>query len=263
MRLPFFNKRKKSSLKIEVVSGTDVGLKRENNEDSCLAISGSESPGGSDSLMIVADGMGGLAAGEVASGMAIESIHRQLTEQGEDTTLPTGGYAELLGQILRNANSEICQAGLVNDRGMMGTTCTVAVKVGNDLHIAHVGDSRAYMVRGGNLSQITTDDSWVEEQVMAGNLTREQARIHPNRNIVTQALGVKPDADVETSTVILRGGEQFLLCSDGLHGLLTDGEIESIICSNRPGEARDILIEKAREMGGHDNITVVVGKISN
>ena len=261
MRLPFFNRRKKTNLKIEIVSATDVGLKRANNEDNYFSVSGDQTPGGLDALMIVADGMGGHAAGEVASAMAVDSIQAQLASRSPDRTVPMGGHSEVLAQIMEGANTEIYNAGMKSGKGMMGTTCTAAVKSGNELHIAHVGDSRAYLLRSGKLTQITTDDSWVAEQVMSGNLTYEQARVHPNRNIVTEALGIRPKTDVESVILKVRDKDLILLCSDGLHGLVPDKEIESTIRGSSLTEARDILIERAKELGGNDNITVVIAGI--
>ena len=263
MRLPFFNRRRRTNPNIEVVSGTDVGLKRANNEDSYFCVSGDQTPGGLDALLIVADGMGGHAAGEVASKMAVESIQSQLINRSPDETFPIGGYAAILGQTIAEANTEIYNTGVSGGKGMMGTTCTAAVKSGNELHIAHAGDSRAYLLRKEKLSQVTTDDSWVMEQVKAGNLTNEQARVHPNRNIVTQALGVGPDIDVEQAVVEVEDGDIFLLCSDGLHGLVPDVEIATVLTDEKLGEAKDILINRAKELGGDDNITVVLGRIFN
>ena len=261
MRLPFFNRGKKNSLNIEVVFATDVGLKRANNEDSGLAISGSQTPGGLDALLIVADGMGGHEGGEVASAMAIESIQNQLNERSVDQTIPLGGYSEILAGMLEEANKAIYEAGLSGGKGLMGTTCTTAIKSGNEVHIAHVGDSRGYLLRKENLSQVTIDDSWVMEQVIAGHLTDEQARIHPNRNIVTQALGIGPETDVERIIVKAEEGDIFLLCSDGLNGLVTDDEMKSILTNAPLDNAKDLLIDKAKELGGDDNITVALGKI--
>ena len=143
----------------------------------------------------------------------------------------------------------------------MGTTCTTAIKSGNEVHIAHVGDSRGYLFRKGNLSQMTIDDSWVMEQVIAGHLTDEQARIHPNRNIVTQALGIGPETDVERIIVKAEERDIYLLCSDGLNGLVTDDEMKTILTNAPLDNAKDLLIDRAKELGGDDNITVALGKI--
>ena len=143
----------------------------------------------------------------------------------------------------------------------MGTTATAAVVTGTRVHIAHLGDSRAYLLRDGELSQLTRDHSWVVEIVEAGNLTLEQARVHPNRNVITQAMGINAEPAVQTKTLDLRDGDLLLLCSDGLHGLVGDDEIKELLQSGKPEQAIEDLIQRAKDRGGNDNITVVIGTV--
>ena len=250
-------------MNISVVGITDVGLKRDNNEDAFLALSETENSGPANTLMIVADGMGGLSKGEVASQTAIEVIHSYITENATGQNPSQQSRLDLLTQAFLSANTQIFTQEETALSGSMGTTCTVANILEKTLFIAHAGDSRAYLLRAHKLEQLTTDDSWVMEQVIAGNLTNEQARVHPNRNIVTQALGVGPDIDVEQAVVEVEDGDIFLLCSDGLHGLVPDVEIATVLTDEKLGEAKDILINRAKELGGDDNITVVLGRIFN
>ena len=261
MKLPFLNRNK--PLKIEVAAGTDIGLKRANNEDSYLAIAGEESPDGLDAVIVVADGMGGHEAGEVASAMAIDSIRHNLTKRDLNSTLPSGGYCEILGGIIRNANSEIYEAGQTQGHGNMGTTCSALVKINNWLSIAHVGDSRIYLLRDGELRQITSDHSWVWEQVVAGNISEEEARNHPHKNVITRALGIASSVQVDVEEVKVTSGDKILVCSDGLNGPVEDAEIQSILAEHEIGKAKDMLIETAKQNGGDDNITVAIARVFN
>lgn len=259
MKIPFLNRNK--SLKLKVAFASDVGLKRANNEDNGSAVSGKESPEGTQGILIVADGMGGHDAGEVASAIAVESLLRQLSTLSQDTTMPQGGHSEILGNMLQKANSEIREAGRESGNHNMGTTCTAAVLSGNNLNIAHIGDSRAYLIRDGNLHQLTSDHSLVAEMVAAGALTPEEAEDHPRRNVITRALGIADTIEGEVSSVELMKKDLILICSDGLHGLVHDEEITSILNEKNINKSCDLLINKALEMGGNDNVTVAIGKV--
>ena len=263
IKIPFSGKKSinRTKVQVQVYSATDIGLRRANNEDKCVSLEGKDSPGVADAVMIVADGMGGQAHGEVASEMAVEGIIRRLADQPKDNTLPTGGYAELLGQVFREVNAEIHLESRGDTYRGMGTTATAAVVTGNRVHIAHLGDSRAYMLRDGELSQLTRDHSWVVENVEAGNLTLEQARVHRSRNVITQAMGINAEPAVQTKTLDLRDGDLLLLCSDGLHGLAGDDEIKELLQSGKPEQAIKDLIQHAKDQGGNDNITVVIGTV--
>lgn len=230
---------------------TDKGLIRPHNEDALLV----EPPNG---VFAVADGMGGHAAGEVASNLAIEAIGESLRERGRELEL---SVPELLLQAVEEANQRIAKRMEERPecRGM-GTTVVVAVVNGAQFWVAHVGDSRAYLLREGNLRQITTDHSFVNELVRLGMLSREQAARDPRRNVVTRALGsgtvVVPDIQQE----LLQAGDLVLLCSDGLNTMLGDKRISDLLAA--PSETLEEICERlvaaANEAGGEDNITVVV-----
>ncbi|TDI13585.1 MAG: Stp1/IreP family PP2C-type Ser/Thr phosphatase [Acidobacteria bacterium] len=250
-------------MKIHSAGMTDVGRKRDHNEDE-LTVDADHR------LFAVADGMGGHAAGEVASRIAIQSIVEfvQLTSQNLDTTWPCEYDTKLStdGNLLRTAiwlsNQKICEA--VKETAAykdMGTT-VVAVLVSKDMKatVAHVGDSRAYLLRDGEIRQITSDHSWVNEQCKQGFLTPEDAKRHPFRNVVTRALGSRRDVMVDLAEEQLQPGDRVLLCSDGLNSMLDDAAI--LDAAGNAGDdleqaCRD-LIAAANDRGGDDNITVVL-----
>lgn len=232
----------------EQYAGTDTGRQRRANEDSLLA----RSP-----LFVVADGMGGAQAGEVASRIAVEAFQGGL----EDTARPELALAALAqvanGRIheLSHANAE--QAG-------MGTTLT-AVYVGEqEVAIAHVGDSRAYCLRDGQLQRLTDDHSLVDELMRQGRLTPEEALEHPQRSVITRALGPEGMVEVDTRSVQGRTGDVYLLCSDGLTTMIGEYQIEAVLLANpRLREAGEALIAAANEAGGRDNITVVLLRLED
>lgn len=234
---------------ITLAAKTDVGLVRQNNEDSFVALGGEKSPPGLDALLVVADGMGGHAAGEVASRMAVEGVVRMMDVDGTS-------YWKLLEEV----NREIHQAGEDSDKAGMGTTCTVAAISGGTLYLAHVGDSRAYLFRDGALHQLTKDHSWVEHAVTQG-MSQDEAKTHPNRHVITRALGLEPQVTVENQQMPLSDGDLILVCSDGLHGLVEDEEIASVLTNNGPEGACEALVEVAKGYGGDDNITVAVARV--
>jgi serine/threonine protein phosphatase PrpC len=237
-------------LKILSAGLTDIGMKRGHNEDSLGVFDGL-------GLYVVADGMGGHAAGEVASKMAVDILKGVIAK-------PSGTGVELLSAGIKLANEEITRhaARRLELRGM-GTTIVAALVDGDELLLAHVGDSRAYVyTKEGRLMRMTTDHSLVEEMVLAGQLTEAQARTYPMRNIITRALGTKPEVQVDMSRRTLVPGDIYLLCSDGLTGMLTDSDIAHVILQNREnlsGLVRE-LISRANEAGGDDNITALVFK---
>jgi protein phosphatase len=140
----------------------------------------------------------------------------------------------------------------------MGTTCTVAAIKSSQLYLAHIGDSRAYLFRDGDLHQLTTDHTWVEEAVVSGILTRDAARVHPNRSVITRAVGLDPEVEADKQMMPLMAGDLLLLCSDGLNSMVTDADITDLLSSNVPEQVCAALIDVARGAGGHDNVTVVV-----
>lgn len=257
------NTRTEAPLRIEAWGQTDVGMKRRLNEDVFLL---DESIG----LYLVADGMGGHAAGEVASRLAADEIIATFVDRCrvENETWPEhwnmarSATANRLVDAILSGHERVTRAVNrdVNLRGM-GTTVVAAVHPGSSrtIIICHVGDSRAYRLRGDDLRLLTEDHSWVHEQVAAGFLTEEAARSHPLKNVVTQALGGSTDPRVDILECELEAGDLFLLCSDGLNSMLTDEEIAEILGTG--GALQDMserLIVRANERGGNDNITVVL-----
>ena len=225
---------------------TDKGLVRKENEDAfCI-----EKDLG---LLAMADGMGGHASGEVASKMAIEILRESLKKEGEP--LP-----DRLSSGVRLANRMIYEAAQSQPQlNGMGTTLTALQLDGNRLSIAHVGDSRAYLIRGGVIEQITDDHTIVSEQVARGMMTREEAARSDMRNILSRALGVAPEVDVDMEELTVSEGDQLVLCSDGLSELISDDEIlAEVRSSKRPELACNELVNLANQRGGEDNLTVIV-----
>ncbi|MDP7626669.1 MAG: Stp1/IreP family PP2C-type Ser/Thr phosphatase [SAR202 cluster bacterium] len=241
--------------RIEIVGATDVGQKRSRNEDSFRIIQSDDCPNNIDGVLIVADGMGGHAAGDVASQIAVDTFVGEF--EGFETK-DAGDILVLLGDALIKANSLIYAAGRQNTGGSMGTTCTAAVISRGKVHIAHSGDSRGYMQRDKELSQLTDDHSWVAQLVKEGHITPEQARVHPNRNVITKALGIENELVPDIITEEIQTGDTILLCSDGLHGLVEDEDISETLDELPIQDALDALIQLANDKGGDDNITAVV-----
>jgi PPM family protein phosphatase len=222
---------------------TDTGRQRRANEDSLLA----RSP-----LFVVADGMGGAQAGEVASRIAVESFQPGL----EDATHPELALASLA----RSANSRIHELSHSNaEQAGMGTTLTAVYVAEDEVAIAHVGDSRAYCLRDGELLRLTDDHSLVDELMRQGRLTPEEAVEHPQRSVITRALGPEGTVEVDTRSFRARAGDVYLLCSDGLTTMLGEDEILALLLANPLlHDAGEALIAAANEAGGRDNITVVL-----
>ena len=223
-------------------SRTDVGRVRDHNEDSLVV----KYP-----LYAVFDGMGGHEAGEVASEIAANVVQKL-----EPSILdPTA-----LGQAVMNANLEIIHAAETGKgKPGMGTTCTAALMSANKLIIAQVGDSRAYLLHEGKLQQLTRDHSYVADLVERGEITKDYARIHPDRSKITRALGTDPNMVPDLYELEVDKGDRLLLCSDGLYSMITDSDIEHILCAEYdPQAAADRLVREANEWGGHDNTTVIV-----
>jgi protein phosphatase len=227
---------------------TDPGKVRQNNEDALLS-GGDRDPG----LFVVADGIGGFEAGEVASSMVIESLQ-------------TLGPGEPLEPAIQEANRRVYSAARSDEKlSGMGTT-VVAARItengdGAEAEIAHVGDSRLYLVRDGELSPLTEDHSLVAEMVRSGSLTRAQASDHPQKNLITRALGAEEEVEVETARHSLRHGDRLVLCSDGLPDMVTEDRISELATDEAPGSAEESvrnLISAALDAGGSDNVTVLV-----
>lgn len=227
---------------VDFASASDVGRVRKANEDSYFV----RSP-----LFVVADGMGGAQAGEVASKIAAEAFQRPLDE----SLAPE----KRMASVVKAANLEIHEKS-VSDASFqgMGTTLTALLLGDDELTIAHVGDSRAYRLRDGELTRLTQDHSLVGEMVRRGAITEAEAEVHPQRSILTRALGPEADVEVDTLSHSVKDGDVYLICSDGLTGMVSDAEIADQLGSGKPmREVADALIRAANEGGGVDNITVV------
>jgi len=227
-------------MNVAVGAASDIGQVREGNEDSYLVIA---------PLYAVADGMGGHRGGEVASNLALETV-QTLFEQGSGT----------LAEQVEQANRAVFDRSQ-KDRSVsgMGTTLTAALIDGGRVHLAHVGDSRAYLFRAGELSLLTEDHTLVHKMVVEGEITEEEAETHPHRSILTRALGVDAAVQVDESDVEVAGGDRILLCSDGLTGMVSDEQIREILGRNPdPQPAVDELVKEANRAGGIDNITAVI-----
>ncbi|GER86809.1 hypothetical protein KDW_09710 [Dictyobacter vulcani] len=242
-------------LRLDVAQLTDVGRKRPHNEDNMAYVIPRDSQvmAKKGALFIVADGMGGHAAGEVASEIAVDTVSN-VYYQDETDDIPLS-----LMNAIKRANALIHQRAAENMmRSGMGTTCVAAVLRGGVAYVANVGDSRAYMVRQGHVKQVSQDHSWVEDQVRAGLLTKEQARSHAQRNVITRALGTQAEVEVDVFTEILEDGDNFVLCSDGLSGPVSEEDLLAIVNKYLPQESVYHLVERANENGGPDNITAIV-----
>ncbi len=251
-------------MKVTYQALTDVGRKRKGNEDSLFV-------NAEQKLFVVADGMGGHAAGEIASSIAVDSINEFvcLTGGDEEITWPFGldetiSYdGNRLKTAVRFANKKVLEATKEKSEyeGMATTVCAVLVDdaVAN---LAHVGDSRVYLMRDGELSQLTSDHSWVNEQILSGVISPEQARSHPLRNVVTRALGGKADLQVDMQAHEIEAGDVLLLCSDGLTTMIPDDEIARVMRESGGDieKAAQALVDAANAKGGEDNITVLLLK---
>jgi PPM family protein phosphatase len=227
-------------VRIVVGSATDIGRVRERNEDSILV----DPP-----LYIVADGMGGHRGGNVASRVAVETM-----EQLEGTDRGS------LADHVRSANRAVWERANEDQRlSGMGTTLTAVRIDGDALALAHVGDSRAYLLRDGVLRKITTDHTLVDRMVKSGEITEAEAEVHPHRNVMTRALGTDEHVDVDEESIVLESEDVVLLCSDGLTGMVTEDQIQAILeHSDGAQQAADRLVKAANRAGGVDNISVVV-----
>ena len=237
-------------MKLRHSARTDVGKTRDHNEDDFGVGEGAgvEQYG---ELLIVCDGMGGHAAGEVASRLGVETI---LSTYYSDAS---PDRVDVLRRAFERANARIHAEG----RGAMGTTGVAALFYQGMLHVANVGDSRAYLIRNDEICQVSRDHSLVGEQVAAGVITADQARSSYYRNVITRALGYQSEVQVDLFHLPLQAGDMVVLCSDGLHGLVGDEEISEIVRSMPLADAVDRLIDLANERGGTDNITAIVAQV--
>jgi serine/threonine protein phosphatase PrpC len=245
---------------VAVEGATDLGLKRTQNEDShaCWV---PKDPGERERrgvLLVVADGMGGTRAGEVASRLAAETVVASFrSADGGDPLAELYRAVEAANRLVHEESQSR------PDVSGMGTTCTAAVVRGSALYFAHVGDSRAYLIRDGGIRQLTTDHSLVAQLVMRHELTAEEARVDPRRNVVTRSVGVGPEVEIDAQQYAepLQPGDTLLLCSDGLHGQVTDQELAENASSPDLEDACRQLIALANARGGPDNITVLMARV--
>jgi protein phosphatase len=247
---------------VACVGLSDVGRVRRLNEDNFALLP-------DYGFYLVADGMGGQAAGEIAAEIAVKRISDfiTMTELSGGATWPVAynrrlshGHNRLMAAFTLANSAIIAEAGTDASHKGMGTTAVAALLEKDLLQIAHVGDSRAYMLRDGELHLLTRDHTWVNQQLENGFISEEEARSHPYRNIITRALGAADEVEVEHVETRLEKGDVVLLCSDGLSGMVDDAEIAAVISAGKANldECARQLIERANSAGGRDNITVVL-----
>ena len=248
-------------MEVKAYGLSHVGRQRQHNEDSYLVADDAK-------LFLVADGMGGHAAGEIASRIAVDSISEFILHTKEDDGTWPHAYDEhykrstnRLVAAVRMANTRVLEAMRKDARLRgMGTTVVACMADDDTMSFAHVGDSRAYLIRNGELSRITNDHSWVFEQVQAGMLTEAEAEKHPLRNVITRALGGALSVSPDASEIEVRKGDVYLLCSDGLTGMVPEEEILRVVTQNSDNLEKGCqeLIDTANERGGLDNITAIL-----
>ncbi len=247
---------------LESYGKTDVGRRRKLNEDALLIAAEAN-------LYVVCDGMGGHNAGEVASGLAVESLHAfvERSHKEKEITWPYGLDVELsfegnrLQTAIKLANKRVFKAADSREEYTgMGTTVVAALSTETGLTIGSAGDSRCYLFRDGELSQLTTDDSWVSAAWAEGILSSEEIEHHPLRNVITKAVGAKESLEINVVEHEFQSGDIAMLCSDGLHGMINDTKICDVLASSRDSleQATTNLIDAANEAGGKDNVTAIL-----
>lgn len=245
---------------LAVASASDIGLKRTRNEDRVAYWIPTEASDDRGTVLVIADGMGGSRGGEVASRLAVETVMRAYREAGGPDPLD-----DLHDAVV--AANRVVHDHSVSDPNLrgMGTTCTAVVVIGRDILFAHVGDSRAYLLHQGKARQITRDHSLVAQLVESHQITPEEAREDPRRNVVTRSVGVADSIMVDADRVesALKDGVTLLVCTDGLHGLVEDKELADLGSAADLDQACADLVALARERGGHDNITLVLARWSD
>ena len=231
---------------LKVFAATDRGRVRETNEDACAFVP--------PDTYVVADGMGGYAAGEVASAMLIDTFREIFSEARQERS------EEALRRAVQAANRKILQAATADAaRKGMGTTVVALQHEGDAAYWAHVGDSRLYLLRAGELKCLTRDHSFVQDLVEKGSITKEEAAHHPKRNLLTRAVGVEENLSVDTGSFKIEAGDTFLLCSDGLTNMVGEAAIRETLQGEAADKAR-CLIDMALMAGGLDNISVIVAQ---
>ena len=255
--------------RLSVAARTDVGRVRANNEDAFTVTDLDTGTRIDDAatlteidvrergvLMVVSDGMGGHAAGEVASAVVVDSLRASLGQTGDVESMQ-----RLIDQAVQRANADVFAAAKDASKRGMGATLTAVLVHGREAYIAEVGDSRAYVLRQGRLRQMTRDQSFVQLLLDSGAITPEQAKKMPMRNTIVQAMGLEPNVHVAIGRLRLRRGDRLLLCCDGLYNLVPDDELASILGEDDLANACERMIALANERGGHDNVTAVVANV--
>ena len=248
---------------LEIASATDPGMVRSHNEDSI----GTDAEIG---LAVLADGMGGYNAGEVASGIAVAMLTTEMKQAlGDHDPHASDGSGELMAEKFVRENSAKANAAIYQTAKSqpqysgMGTTLVIALFFDNRMTVGHIGDSRLYRLREDALEQVTRDHSLLQEQIDSGMISKEQARFSQNKNLVTRAVGIDPEVETEVHTYPVQRGDIFLLCSDGLSDMVPDEEIQATLTalqSNLPLAAKQ-LVQLANDCGGRDNISVILVRI--
>lgn len=234
---------------------TDNGLSRENNQDSLFVSDKVNLP-----LFIVADGMGGHNAGEIASNIAVETIKDMFINNIDILKFKENIIKTIKDSVLE-ANKKIYFKSLCTPEcSGMGTTLTMSYIDDTEIYIGHIGDSRAYIIKNSQIQQITEDDSLVNELIKNGSITKEEAKTHPQRNVITKALGTSIDIEVNIQTIEYKSGDILIICSDGLSNMVKENSMLGIIESEDVSVACEKLIELAKENGGSDNITLIIIK---
>lgn len=263
-------------VRLDLAARTDPGRQREHNEDGyllCDLDAGARASarevdrkerfdrfvvGERGVLLAVSDGMGGAAAGEIASSLSLQSLHDELMRDDAGGSVP-----DRLARVVRNASRRVREAGRGERRGM-GATLTAALFCGSGVHLAQIGDSRAYLLREGFIKQVTHDQSYVQMMIDEGIMTPAEAERSPQRSVIMQVMGQRDDVRVALGRLSVRAGDRLLLCSDGLSNALTDDAICKIVFDSKASDVRDTaarLVNAANEAGGPDNITVILAKV--
>lgn len=240
------------------VGKTDIGLVRKVNEDNFLC---EKLEGIDDSyLYIVADGMGGHNAGEVASSMAVQEVASYIKERTEVLKLGEKEIQDLIRNAMLYANDKVYKTSIIKSNCLgMGTTLSMVLLKGTSIHIGHVGDSRIYLIRNNEITRLTEDHSLVAELIKSGSIKPEEANSHPQKNVITRALGTEYTLEPDMSRCDVQDGDYVLICTDGLSNAVYEEEMVSLITKTSDlNEACELLIDKAKENGGFDNITAVV-----
>ena len=247
------------ALSMDVGAMCDVGSVRQVNQDRVWAAVGDAAPDGVQGVFVVADGMGGHAAGEVAAQMAVDGVSERMLALSGAQLLSS---LETMRTLMASVNIAVHDASFEPGQRGMGSTLTICALSGATLVIGHIGDSRAYVLRQGVLKQITPDHSWVMEMVARGFLTLEEAATHPRRNILTRALGIDRQIDAHVGFYEMFEGDVLILCSDGLHGVVAEANIVDVLTEERAQAACERLVDMANRLGGPDNIGVLVARIN-